>query len=159
MQAEQRPEKRWLVFDDVDHLTFAEARDLAHRFAEALRVSGFAPSTVAIMLRNQREFVPAFLGAQAAGGVPAPLNPELRGPLLETLLARCAADVLVARADLLPILAEAPGLVGVRLVVVCGRPRAIPPCTGSRWSRSTPGAQGRLPWRRPPCPGPRTWMH
>jgi crotonobetaine/carnitine-CoA ligase len=74
-----------------------------------------------MLLRNQREFAPAFLGAQAAGGVSAPLNPELRGPLLTTMIARCGASVLVTRADALDVLAEAPGLAGVELVLACGQ--------------------------------------
>jgi carnitine-CoA ligase len=73
-----------------------------------------------LFLRNQREFMPAFLGAQAAGGVGVPLNPELQGPLLRTLLERCGARVLVARADLIDRLADLPDLAQVGLVLTCG---------------------------------------
>jgi crotonobetaine/carnitine-CoA ligase len=121
-QVEERPDQDWLVFDGGvdarDRLTFRAAQDQAHRFAAALRDTSF--TTTALLLRNQREFMPAFLGAQAAGGVAAPLNPELRGPLLETVLGRCRAQVLVVRADLLDVLAAAPSLADVRLVLVCG---------------------------------------
>ncbi|NMI01113.1 AMP-binding protein [Pseudonocardia acidicola] len=121
-RAEERPEKDWLVFDggadERDRLTFRGAQEQAYRFAAALRDTGF--TTTALLLRNQREFMPAFLGTQAAGGVAAPLNPELRGPLLATVLGRCGAQVLVVRADLLDALAGAPSLAGVRLVLVCG---------------------------------------
>jgi carnitine-CoA ligase len=117
-QVADRPDQDWLVFDGRDRLTFAEAQEQAYRFAAA--VTEAAVGTTALLLRNQREFMPAFLGMQAAGGVSAPLNPELRGPLLETVLERCGAELLVARADLLDELAAAPGLAAVRLVVACG---------------------------------------
>lgn len=121
-QVAERPEQDWLVFDggslDEDRLTFRGAQERAYRFAAALRASGHRAT--ALLLRNQREFMPAFLGTQAAGGVVAPLNPELRGPLLETVLERCGAEVLVVRADLLDVLEAAPSLAGVRLVLACG---------------------------------------
>jgi hypothetical protein len=90
------------VLDGCDRLTFAQAQERAQRVAGALaatRPNGAAH--VALFLRNQVEFMPVFLGAQLAGGVAVPLNPELRGPLLERMLAKCRARVLVARADLL----------------------------------------------------------
>jgi crotonobetaine/carnitine-CoA ligase len=74
---------------------------------------------VALFLRNQREAMPALLGAQAAGGFAALLNPELRGPLLERSLQRCQARVLVVRADLLPRLRELDSLSLVQLILVC----------------------------------------
>ena len=118
LQVRERPDQDWLVFDGVDHLTFRQAQEEAYGFAAALAT----PRTVALLLRNQHEFMPAFLGAQAAGGVAAPLNPELRGPLLETILGRCAAEVLVVRDDLLDVLEAAPSLAGVDLVLVAGDP-------------------------------------
>jgi carnitine-CoA ligase len=120
-QARERPDQDWLVFDGRDRLTFAGAQERAQRVAGALaaaHVDG-APH-VALFLRNQVEFMPVFLGAQLAGGVAVPLNPELRGPLLQRMLAKCRARVLVARADLLDRLAELDGLAEVELVVVCG---------------------------------------
>jgi crotonobetaine/carnitine-CoA ligase len=121
-QAARRPDQDWLVFDGTERLTFADARDTTYRIAAATAATGIRSPVVALLLRNQREFNPSFLGAQAAGGVAAPLNPELRGPLLETLLGRCRASLLVTRADLLEVLAAAPGLADVALVVACGGP-------------------------------------
>jgi crotonobetaine/carnitine-CoA ligase len=123
-QVATRPDQDWLVFDGQDRLTFRQARLGAYRFAAAAAASGFGAPRVALLLRNQREFMPAFLGAQAAGGFAAPLNPELRGPLLETLLYRCGAQILVVRDDLVPALRDAPSLAGVRLVLVCGEATA-----------------------------------
>jgi carnitine-CoA ligase len=118
--AEQRPGHAWAIFDGDRELTFAGARDAAFRFAAATAELRSGSPHVALLLRNQHEFLPAFFGAQAAGGLPIPLNPDLRGPLLETMLRRCEADLLVVRGDLLDTLAEAPGTAGVRLLVVCG---------------------------------------
>jgi carnitine-CoA ligase len=119
-RARERPDQDWLVFDGRQRLTFRQAQRDAYQFAAALAAADFTPPRVALLMRNQREFMPAYLGAQAAGGFAAPLNPELRGPLLETLLDRCEAQVLVVAEDLLPALHGAPSLAGVRLVLACG---------------------------------------
>lgn len=119
-QVEQRGDQDWLVFDGVHRLTYRHAQQAAYRFATAAVDNGFAQPRVALLLRNQLEFIPAFLGAQAAGGFAAPLNPESRGPLLSTLLERCDAQILVVREDLLEVVRNAPSLSGVQLVLVCG---------------------------------------
>ena len=129
-QVRVRPDQDWLVFDGQDRLTFRQAAEAAYRFAAAAAESGFGEPRVALLLRNQREFMPAFLGAQAAGGFAAPLNPELRGPLLETLLIRCEAQILVVRGDLVPALRDAPSLGDVELVLVCGEAEPGPPVHG-----------------------------
>ncbi len=118
-QVAARPLQDWLVFDGEDRLTFAGAQESAYRFAQALSKAGRG-TNVALFLRNQREVMPALLGAQAAGGFAALLNPELRGPLLERSLQRCKAKVAVVRDDLLPRLRELDSLAEVRLILVCG---------------------------------------
>lgn len=124
-QVRERPNHDWLVFDGSERLTFAAAQEMAYRVAAALHDCRLQGAAVALFLRNQIEFMPAFLGAQAAGGVGVPLNPELQGPLLHTILAKCGARVLVVRADLLERLADLPDLAGVELVVACGDPRRM----------------------------------
>lgn len=120
-RAEEHPERDWLVFDGRDRLTFGAARDSARRVAAALWSHGHGTSTrVALLLRNQVEFMPLFLGALSMGGVAAPMNPELRGRLLSLLLQRCDPQVLAVRADLFDRLLELPDLGGIGLVVVCG---------------------------------------
>jgi crotonobetaine/carnitine-CoA ligase len=113
------PDRDWLVFDGRDRLTFAAAQQEAFRFAAALNRGGEG-TTVALLLRNQVEFMPAFLGAQAHGGVAVPLNPELRGPLLGKMLDVCGARVLVTRAEFLERLAALGSLAAVELILVCG---------------------------------------
>jgi crotonobetaine/carnitine-CoA ligase len=128
-QAEARPDATWLTFDGLATLTFERAREQVRRVANALEDTverGVRGATIALLLRNQVEFMPAFMGAQAAGGVAAPLNPELRGPLLAKMLGQCAARVLVTRADLLPRLQELESLADVELVLSCGAEPAPP---------------------------------
>lgn len=126
LQVAQRPDHDWLVFDGRDRLTFAQARTAARRVAQALRAHPLAAPQVALLLRNQREFMPAFLGAQLAGGVAVPLNPELQGPLLRRMLTTCRARVLVVRADLLDRLVALDDLAGLELILVCGDGGAPP---------------------------------
>lgn len=145
-RAQDQPERDWLVFDGADRLTFGDAWDTSRRVAGAIAATQLDSPTVGLFLRNQLEFVPALFGAQLAGGLPAPLNPELRGQLLETLIERCHAQLLVTRADLLDELAEAPGLGDVQLIIACGgraghdRVHGIPVVTWDSWCGSTPPA-------------------
>lgn len=117
------PDNPWVVFDGSRTLTFSDVMAEALRFATSLRARSFAESHVALLLRNQPEFLPAFFGAQAANGVAVRMNPELRGPLLETLLHRSRATVLVIREDMIELLEQAPGIGGVALIIVCGDTR------------------------------------
>lgn len=124
LQVRERGDRDWLVFDSMDRVTFAQARDAARRFAAALALAQIDRPAVALLLRNQREFMPAFLGAQLAGGFGVPLNPELQGPLLELMLAKCRARVLVVRSDLLDRLQALDGLGDVELILVSGSDQA-----------------------------------
>lgn len=136
-QAAARPDHPWLIFDGADALTFGAAQDLVHRVAAAARASFAAPGHVALMLRNQIEFMPAFYGVMAAGGVTVPLNAEARGPLLHTLLQASDSVGLVVRADLVDRLTELPHLGTVRLIVAVGEgpvPARVAGVPLVRWS-------------------------
>jgi len=119
-RAEEHPERTWLVFDGGDVLTFGEAHALANRVAHAVLDTVGAGAHVALFLRNQREFMPCFYGPMAAGGVTIPLNADARGPLLEYVIDKSDARILVARADLLDRLEDLPSLGKVELVVAVG---------------------------------------
>lgn len=119
-QAEQIPDKPWLIFDDTDVLTFQEGYARACQFAHAMRTVVDEPNRVALLLRNQVEFFPAFIGAIAHGSAAAPLNPELRGEILERGLTKSEAHILLVRTDLLPLLSGLRSLATIRLVVACG---------------------------------------
>lgn len=119
-RAQTRGDHAWLIFDGSETLTFAAADRRANQVAHALGSTVGDNAHVALMLRNQVEFMPAFYGAQAAGGVAVPLNPESKGPLLHQVLTKSEARVIVVRNDLLGVVAELEDLGGVELVVVTG---------------------------------------
>lgn len=126
-QAAERPDTTWLVFDGRDSLTFREAQSLAYRFAAAATASVGEAPRVAIFLRNQIEFMPAFLGAQAAGGAAVPFNAELMGPLLEVMLEKSEATILVVREELFGHLEALDGIGQIQTIVWCGA--GSPPTT------------------------------
>lgn len=150
-QARQRPEHPWLIFDGSQVMTFSAAYDLVLRVAASLRRSVSQPGNVALMLRNQFEFMPAFYGTMAAGGITVPLNAEARGPLLHRLLAKSDATVLIARTDLLDRLEDLEDLASVSLVVAVGegqapsRIGAVPVIGWNDWLADEPVEPDRWP--------------
>ncbi len=126
-QARELGDATWLVFDGADELSFGDADALTNRVAHAVIATAGRGAHVALFLRNQREFMPVFYGAMAAGGAAVPLNADARGPLLEYVIARSDARILVARADLLSRLVELPGLGAVERVLVVGEGDEPPP--------------------------------
>ena len=125
-QAADRGDATWLVFDGADELSFREAHELTNRVAHALIATVGTGAHVALFMRNQREFMPVFYGAMAAGGAAVPLNADARGPLLEYVIDSSDARVLVSRADLLDRLAELPSLGDVERVLVVGAHDVLP---------------------------------
>jgi crotonobetaine/carnitine-CoA ligase len=135
-QASERGEHTWIVIDGRERITYAEAQLAVNAVAHALIDSVGAAGNVALLLRNQIEFMPAFLGAMAACGAAVPLNAEARGPLLEYVIAKSDASVIVVRDDLVERLSELDSLGSVRLVVICGdgpAPNAIHGIAAVRW--------------------------
>lgn len=125
-RARQLPDRVWIVFDGKEHLTYGDAWRAACRVGHALDAAGLAAGDhVGIMLRNQPEFLAAFYGVHARGGVTVPLNADSRGPLLQSVIERSDVKALVARSDLLERLDELRSLGRVELVVAVG-PDALP---------------------------------
>ena len=147
-QAAARPDHPWLVFDGEDTLTYAEAWDLAKRFATALKARVGAKCHVGLFLRNQVEFLPTFYGTMAAGGVASPFNADAKGPLLGHIVERSDASVIIARFDLLDRLEELDSLSNVELVVVVGEGKAPEKVGGVRamtWDAFLEGAAAEEP--------------
>ncbi len=148
-QAELRGEQTWLVVDGRERLTYGEAWDAVNAVGHAIVDTAGEGGQVALLLRNQIEFVAAFYGAMSAGGCPVPLNPDSRGPLLEYVIVKSDARVIVARTDLLDRLAELDSLGDVRLVVACGEGdapaqiRGVPVTSWSQWTAGRPVAPPR----------------
>ena len=119
-QAESHGDREWLRFDAGASISFASALAAVNQVGAALIATVGTGAHVALMLRNQDEFFPSFLGAMAARGVAVPLNPDSRGRLLEYVIAASDARVLIARVDLLDRLIELERLGAVELLVVVG---------------------------------------
>jgi crotonobetaine/carnitine-CoA ligase len=122
MQAEERPDKTWIVFDGKDRLTYGEAQRRVNLVADALTQDVGRGAHVGLYLRNQIEFFPVFYGAMTSGGVAVPLNADSKGVLLERVIIKSDVRVIVSRADLLDNLRALDSLGAVELVVVAGEP-------------------------------------
>jgi crotonobetaine/carnitine-CoA ligase len=114
--------RTWLVFDSRDRLTFGDALQQVYRVGNAVTATCGPGSNVALFLRNQVEFMPTLYGVMAARCVAVPINSELRGPLLERLLAASSAEILVVAADMVGRLASLSSPGRLKLVVVVGEP-------------------------------------
>jgi crotonobetaine/carnitine-CoA ligase len=151
-RAADRPDKPWLVFDGSDVLTFAEAWRAVCQVGHALDRAGFEPGAhVGLLLRNQREFMPAFYGAQVRGGRTVPLNADSRGPLLQQVIEHSDVEAIVVRSDLVDRLEALPSLGRVRLVVVVGDgpPPSLAGVDVVRWDEWLDGAPDEHAWPFP----------
>jgi crotonobetaine/carnitine-CoA ligase len=119
-QAESAGDRVWLRFDGGTGITFAQALAAANRVGAAVRDTVGEGAHVALLLRNQDEFFPAFFGAMIARGVAVPLNADSRGRLLGHVLTRSDARLLIVRVDLLGRVAELDGVGAVELIVAVG---------------------------------------
>ena len=151
-QARERPDHEWLVFDGTDRLTFAEGRKRVHQVGHAVAERLPDGGHVGLFLRNQVEFVPAFLGAMSCKAVTVPLNADSRGPLLEYVITKAEVRILIARVDLLDRLAELDALGEVELIVACGAgdvPDAIHGAPVVRWDAWLDGRPDTAPAELP----------
>src|SRR5262249_36369392 len=151
-RALDRADHTWLVFDEGRSLTFAEAHSLTSRVGHAVAGTVGRDAHVALFLRNQVEFMPSFLGPMAAGGATVPLNADARGPLLEYVLAKSDARLLVARDDLLDRLAELGSLGRGGLRPAGGGLGAGAGAARRRARRRLRGVAGRAAGRSPGAP-------
>ena len=82
-RAEETPDKMWMQEVGGDELTFAQSRDLACKWADALRQSGVGEGDmVATMMENCLDSQHVWLGAALTQAVEVPLSPLLRGESL-----------------------------------------------------------------------------
>jgi amino acid adenylation domain-containing protein len=98
--AAERPEAPALVAGDGT-LSYRELDRRADRLAAGLRRHGVGPDArVALCFERSLETVVAMLGVLKAGGAYVPLDPALPLPRLRSMLADCAAAVLLASGEM-----------------------------------------------------------
>lgn len=105
-QAERRPDHPFLLCGDAQ-LSYAETAARTRRLAAGLRSLGVgAGRPVAILLDNGVPYVETWFALARLGAIEVPLNPEHRGPVLESMVRRSGADVLVCTTEHLEELAR-----------------------------------------------------
>ncbi len=129
-------------------------QDRAGRAAAGFAARGIGPGDcVALLLRNDIAFLEASLAAGLLGAYAVPINWHWKPAEIAYLLDDCEARVVVAHADLLPLLAEAPP--GIHVIAVPTPPEAaeaygiapgtLPPEDWEGWLAAQPE------WDRPPA--------
>jgi long-chain acyl-CoA synthetase len=109
-------------------LTFAELRDRACAFANALGAAGIGRGdVVAIHLPNCPQYPIAYYGILLAGATFSPANPLLPPADLAAQLADCGAVAAVTWAPAARALAAVRDRTAIRLVLVTDREQAIDP--------------------------------
>ena len=116
-QANAQPDKAWIIVDGTDRITFGQAYARSLRFADALANAGLTRAHVALFLRNHVRFMEVFYGSMLQRGVAVPLNPELRGSLLEATIVKSDARVIVVGSATIERLQQLEGLGKVELVL------------------------------------------
>ena len=103
--------------------TFAELDRAADRFAGALAASGVGKGArVAIMAPNILEYPVVVFGAVRAGAIVCCISGRVTADDLAYMLNKAGAEIVVAFADSLPVVAAARGATRVREVVAIGAP-------------------------------------
>jgi Acyl-CoA synthetases (AMP-forming)/AMP-acid ligases II len=117
---EEQPSETALVFDGTE-ISYQEFWGQAGSFANGLREAGIEPGDrVAVYLPNLPQFVVSFHGTLRAGGVVVPMNPQYKSREIEYLLNDSGAKVVIALADLVPIVEEVRDETDVEHVVTVG---------------------------------------
>ncbi|MBI3273112.1 MAG: long-chain fatty acid--CoA ligase [Planctomycetes bacterium] len=141
LRALERPAQDFLFFRDL-RFTFRQLDEWAGTFAAALEAAGVQHGDrVALLTGNCPEFLAAFFGAQRAGAIAVPVNPALKAPEVEFILADAGCVALVADGPRLPVAAAV-------------RPRC--PALRTLYAAAVEGADGRDagPTLRFPEPSP-----
>jgi crotonobetaine/carnitine-CoA ligase len=104
-QAVRYGERPFVLFDEAAW-TFAEAPEIAARWAGALAAAGVgAGDRVALICANRPEFLQVFFGCAWLGAVAVPINVASRGAQLQHILENCGARLLVIDEEFSPALA------------------------------------------------------
>ena len=95
-RARETPDKMWMQEVAGEELTFNQSRELACKWADALKRLGCDEGdTVATLMENCLDSQHVWLGAALVGAVEVPLSPQLRGESLVHALNDSASRVIV----------------------------------------------------------------
>ncbi|PTW56615.1 crotonobetaine/carnitine-CoA ligase [Breoghania corrubedonensis] len=104
LQAARFGAREFVAFDETSW-TYAEALDVAARWAGTLRAAGVTPGDrVAILSSNRPEMLALVFGCAWAGVIAVPINVASRGVQLQHILSNSGARLLAIESDLLPAL-------------------------------------------------------
>jgi crotonobetaine/carnitine-CoA ligase len=105
--AARDPDRDLFRWPGEGRMSVREFAERAFRWAAVLRDEGIAPGErAASFCTNSAEFAALQYGTYAAGAVEVPINSELRGPMLQTVIANSEPAIIVVEAGLSDIVAE-----------------------------------------------------
>lgn len=147
------PDKTFCVFEDGSEWSYARTREEAVRTATGLQALGVRQGDhVLSWLPNGADALRVFFGANYMGAVYVPINIAYKGRLLEHVVARSDARVIVAHAALAPRLAAIGRASLETLVATGGAPPAIEGLAALPESALRPEGHALRPLERPIAP-------
>ena len=147
------PDKTFCVFEDGSEWSYARTREEAIRTATGLQALGVRQGDhVLSWLPNGADALRVFFGANYMGAVYVPINIAYKGRLLEHVIARSDARVIVAHAALTPRLAAIGRASLETLVATGGAPPAIEGLAALPESALRPEGRALRPLERPIAP-------
>ncbi|MDF1719153.1 MAG: AMP-binding protein [Minwuia sp.] len=106
-QARERPDSRFIQFEDGPALTYGEAHRAANSMGNAYSGAGVgAGDHVVLMLHNRLEYLWSWIGLSRIGAVTVAVNTAYKGRFLTHVLTNCRARIAVVEPEFLPWLAE-----------------------------------------------------
>jgi len=101
------PDRTFVQFEGDPAHSFADMYEMALRYAARLKHEGVGRNDrVAMFAGNSAEHIALWFAINLLGAIDAPINPALRGRTLEHAVNLVEPKLLVAEAELLPVLAR-----------------------------------------------------
>lgn len=108
-RSDEQPDKIFFRYEDFA-LTYGEANAIANKLGNSFRSLGIQKGDrVCLMMKNSVEFVHVWFALAKIGAVMVPMNPALKGNLLEYIIRQSDAIAVVCDNDLLERIARLEG--------------------------------------------------
>lgn len=132
MQADRRPDHPFLIHGETRR-TYRDLHERVERLAAGLRTLGVQHGrTVATMLDNGTACVEVWFALSRVSAIQVPLNPEHRGPTMESMVRRSEADVLICTPDhFAQLAASTPGAAAAFRTIILEGPGEVPHLAGA----------------------------